>query len=355
MFEPEAVELVPIKKLTKDLKQAAVVLSDQEARYLTDFYYTAQENRIRAAAQVRETVKSGEPNAVISWLEEQNYGVEQEIKKALGYYVKNHKVGAWLTAQLGVGPVLAAGLLAHIDIRKAHTAGAIWRYAGIDPTIEWKKSTEIESLIKSVQAETPMDLAIKVAPMLNRRAETIMAIAQTFAKTEEDGTPKEVKKEHVARALKSRPFNAALLVLCWKMGESFVKVSGNEKSLYGFIYKQRKEYETRKNEAGDYREQALKCADRVGKTTEAYKYNSGEKTGTPMLAPGHIHSRAKRYAVRIFLSHLHEVWYFLEFNKLPPRPFALAILGHTHEIYVPEIDKVPGLLEAKKAAGLVTM
>ena len=33
-------ELEPILKLTKDIKQASKVLSDQEARYLVDSYYT---------------------------------------------------------------------------------------------------------------------------------------------------------------------------------------------------------------------------------------------------------------------------------------------------------------------------
>ena len=53
-----------------------------------------------------------------------------------------------------------------------------------------------------------------------------------------------------------RPWNAQLKVLCWKLGESFVKVSGNEKAFYGRIYKERKALEMAKNEAGEYAAQA---------------------------------------------------------------------------------------------------
>ena len=37
-----------------------------------------------------------------------------------------------------------------------------------------------------------------------------------------------------------RPWNAELKVLCWKLGDSFVKVSNKEGALYGRIYRERK-------------------------------------------------------------------------------------------------------------------
>ena len=59
-----------------------------------------------------------------------------------------------------------------------------------------------------------------------------------------------------------------------------------------------------------------------------------------MLPPAHIQARAKRYAVKIFLSHLFDVWYKLEKGQEPPKPYALAILGHAHEIEIPNLDVV---------------
>ena len=66
------------------------------------------------------------------------------------------------------------------------------------------------------------------------------------------------------------------------------------------------------------------------KTTEAYKaYIKGK------LPPAHIQARSTRYAVKLFLSHLHEVWYKHEFGKNPPNPFALEHEGHVHKIEPP--------------------
>lgn len=262
-------ELEPIIKLTKDLKEASRILSATEARFLVDNYYTMQDNRIRAAGQARSMSKDGEPIAVLDWLLQQSQTLEKQVARALDAYSGAHPVGIWARKQKGIGPVIAAGLLAHIDIHQAPTVGHIWNYAGLNPEIEWKKGEK-------------------------------------------------------------RPWNASLKTLCWKIGESFVKVSGNEEAVYGRLYLERKELEMKRNENGEFAEQARlkleKC--NIGKTTDAYKAYSVGK-----LPPAHIHARAKRYAEKMFLSHLHHVWYLHEFKKEPPKPFAIAILGHAH--YLP--------------------
>lgn len=264
-------QLEPLMKMSKDIKQAAATLSNQEARYLVDTYYQMQDNRLRDNNQIRALRESGEPHEVLHWLAEQDSFLEKQIKGALGVYVKNHIMGEWLEGISGIGPVIAAGLLAHIDIEKAQTAGAIWRYAGLDPTMEWNKGEK-------------------------------------------------------------RPWNASLKTLCWKIGESFVKVSGKEDAFYGQLYKERKELETQRNEAGDFKEQAeAKLAKhKIGKTTDAYKAYSVGK-----LPPAHIHARAKRYTVKMFISHLHEVWRKKEGLEVP-KPFAIAHLDHVHKIEPPQ-------------------
>ena len=85
--------LEPIQKLGKDLRAAAKTLSDNEARFLVDYYYIAQEDRKRSTNQVRALNESKEPNAVIDWLADQTSGLENEIKKALDYYTENHPMG----------------------------------------------------------------------------------------------------------------------------------------------------------------------------------------------------------------------------------------------------------------------
>ena len=261
--------ITSVDRLKRDIKQAATILSDTEARFLVDAYYQMQDDRIRADGQVRSMGK--EPHAILSWLGDQSRILETEVKKALDIYSGAHPIGTRIRTVVGVGPVIAAGVLAHIDITKADTAGAIWRFAGQDPTLEWKKGQK-------------------------------------------------------------RPFNAQLKTLCWKLGESFVKVSSHKDDFYGKIYKERKEAEIIKNENMEFKEQAKEKLEKynIGKTTDAYKaYSSGK------LPPAHIHARAKRYAVKIFLSHLHEVWYEHHYGKPAPVPYVFAHAGHTHKIECP--------------------
>lgn len=120
----------------------------------------------------------------------------------------------------------------------------------------------------------------------------------------------------------------------WKLGESFVKVSGYDDAFYGKLYKQRKEIEVAKNEAGEFAEQAKTKLEKfkIGKDTDAYAaYIQGK------LPPAHIHARAKRYAIKLLLAHLHEVMYKDHFKKDPPLPYAIGILGHAHTIAPPGV------------------
>lgn len=241
-------------------------MTPNEVRFLVDSYYQMQENRIRADGQIRSVEASQEPHMVLSWLSTNNQFLENQIKAALGHYSNHHPVGKWSRTVKGIGPVIASGLLAHIDITKAPTVGHIWSFAGLSPMSKWNKGEK-------------------------------------------------------------RPWNASLKTLCWKIGESFVKVSGKDDAVYGKMYLDRKAVEIQNNDAGKYAEAAKVGAARVGKTTEAFKHYSAGK-----LPPGHIHARAKRWAVKMFLSAWHATAYREHFKKEPPEPYAIAILGHAHRV-----------------------
>lgn len=64
----------------------------------------------------------------------------------------------------------------------------------------------------------------------------------------------------------------------------------------------------------------------------------GTGEGVPMLPPAHIHARARRYAVKMFLSHLHHVQTVDYFGKLPPLPYAFEQMpteDHRHFVDIP--------------------
>ena len=128
-----------------------------------------------------------------------------------------------------------------------------------------------------------------------------------------------------------RPWNAELKCLtAFKLGDSFVKNKNSDKDVYGSIYEERKAYETDRHDRGENKELALELSKKVGKSTEAYKHNKKGK-----LSPGHLHARARRYAVKLFLAHYHEVAYWLHHKVKPPLPYVLTLPNHSHKIEVP--------------------
>jgi len=285
-----------IYRLGRDLKRAAATLTPNEARYLVDAYYTMQKQRIRAAHQARTSAEDGEPHLVIDWFLDRSRRLEGQVRSALDVYSANDPDGAWLRGVVGIGPVIAAGLLAHLSfeitdhvesctpakraksrgrcdctgMKRIQTVGHWWRFAGLDPTVVWKKSEK-------------------------------------------------------------RPWNASLKTLCWKAGESFKKNSGREGCFYGRIYRERKQYEVDRNERGGN----AACA---AATIQAKKIRDPETRATyeaGRLPAGRLDLRATRYAVKLLLSHYHEAGYVRRYGEKPPLPYPIQHLGHVDKIEPP--------------------
>jgi len=326
--------LEPLQRLSRDLKKAAATLSQGEARYLVDSYYVMQDDRKRADSQVTALDESDEPHEVLAWLGGNTQMLERNIQSALGIYAAANPVGRWSQSILGIGPVISAGLLAHIDITKAPTVGHIWRFAGLDPTREWlgkQRATDVVEMALKICERTKVDEKIvsECATVLKLKDETVLKMATTDFRT---GEIKKLTKASLIKALAKRPWSANLKVLCWKIGESFVKVKGNPKSLYGALFIERWAYEQQRNDAGELADQAKAKLERynIGKTTDAYKaYSAGR------LPKAHILSRAKRWTTKLFLAHWHHVAYETHYNEAPPKPYVLTHLNHAHEITVP--------------------
>jgi len=279
----------------KDIKKHPI--KDDEIRNAIEVYYDMQDIRIRTgnrkSAVAREELKKMKEEAIqngksvdtidceqpvyLQYIENQFKETETTISKFLGYYAKSHPIGKWMLSIKGVGPVIAAGMLAYIDIKKCNTAGSIWNYAG------WDGSRKVRTAGQKIT------------------------------------------------------WNPKFRVLCWKLGESFVKTSNNKDDIYGHLYREKKSWYEAKNEAGGFAEKAaeeLKLK-KYGKDTEAYKWYSNGK-----LPPAHINAMAKRFAVKIFLSHLFEIWYEYDRGAKAPNPFVQDHLGHVHIIHAPNREIV---------------
>jgi hypothetical protein len=330
--------LDPIARLSRDLRDAARILGDHEARFLVDYYYKLQKDRIRCAHQVRTLAKEKEPNEIIDWFTMQAETFESQMGVALDRYSTSKPIGEWARSIVGIGPVIVAGLMANIDIQQAPTVGHIWRFGGYDPTVKWLPKTK-------------------------------------------------------------RPWNASLKRLFWLIGESFTKFAKHDDDIYGKLYLTRKAFEIRKNDAGDREDQARQALEdkKFGKETDALAWYSGcypggtmrkwndlepesrivfpddsarraqwlmkarntflldqrldPGKGVRMLPPARIQLRSQRYAVKLFLSHFHHVFYEMTFNKPPPLPYVLSeqahvafpeLAVHTHFLAPPNWPMITG-------------
>lgn len=264
-------EIAPVGVLSRDAKKAIIgeISGTLEARYLVNMYQQIQRDRIRTQLRVASLKKAGSPHLIFEYYLEQYRILERNAAKVLVGWAKTQPQWEWLIGIRGIGPVIAACLIAYVRPEYCKSAGSIWRYAGID-----------------------------VGPM-DERATTKF----------------------------SRDFKR----LCWLIGQSFIRTKSDD-SFYYHLYLKRKAYEQEKNERGEYAEQAaniLKQFNYDSATTAYAFYKNG------MLPPMHIHNRATRYAVKIFLSHLAQVTYEMTYNEPQPTPYAMAILGHKDYIAPP--------------------
>lgn len=320
----EGSDIQGIVRMTKDLQGAATRLKQREARFLVDTYYQQQDERIRAAQRAEAAAKGGEPNELLKWDAENSRRRESDLKLVLGHFARQWRVGRWMQSICGIGPVISAGLLAHIDVRRAPTASCIWGLAGLNPAMEWISKENAKKYAAEI-----MDGSKKVTP------EAVEAAAKLTGRHPE-AMQRIIKKktaDGLASAIAMRPWSTPFKTLCaFKAGECFVKVQNNDKDFYGSIYRERKDMETEINERGGFSEQAaLALAKKKYRTsTDAFKhYTEGR------LPPAHVHARARRYAVKIFLAHVHQVM-FEDYHQRPaPLPYAFAHLPEQHKYWKP--------------------
>ncbi len=181
-------EAARVKRMKRVLVKTAATLGREDACYLVNAYYAIQRHRESAEAQLQRAADGSQPHELIAWLAEQDRVVEKQIKRVLDEWSDTLPAARWAKSILGVGPMIAAGLAAHIDISRCRTVGQVWRFAGYDPTLRWAPGTRC-------------------------------------------------------------PWNRQLKRICWLAGESFVETSGHKDGSYGRLYLIRKRAEQEHNEA----------------------------------------------------------------------------------------------------------
>ena len=215
--------------------------------------------------------KAERPTALLDHFHTQLSTLERQVTSALDVWTDSDPAVVWAKSQVGIGPILAAGVCAHIDIERAKTAGAIWRFFGLDPTLKWGKGEK-------------------------------------------------------------RPYNADAKVLAWKIGDSFVKVSGRDNAFYGVSTGTANATQLDRDESGGNAETAVRTLE---------ERNIRDAASRAVYETGHLPAgrldlrRGCRYATKLFLAHLHEVMYREHYGEEPPLPYPIAHLGDAHHIPAP--------------------
>lgn len=284
----------PKQKLSEDVKEYLKNrMTRNECAQLVYYYYSMQEQRISNLFRATKLKERGESYSFFEMTSEINNEHELFIKKALSYFAKHNEICNWMTSLHGIGPVISCVLFSELSVKafdkkterykRVETAGGFWKYCGI-------------------------------------------------------ATPDQVRKKG-----QLVNFNPDMKRICWLLGKSFVLVSGNPDAYYGQVYKNRKILETELNEQGKYSELAKQILIDKNIKDEATKtcLESGK------LTKGHIDARARRYAVKLFLAHLHEVMYGFEYKEAPPKPYIIAFGEHAHYIPPPNAVKEKTYYEPK--------
>lgn len=257
----------------------------EELKLLVSTYYALQKERIQTVLRIKALERSGVAKSRAADLHEHLDKELLRIEKWIGGKIEDRLEGndiynAWLRHVPGVGPILAAGLISVIDpISEVEKPSSLWRFAGLH-VIDGK-------------------------------------------------APKRKKGQKV-------DWNPFFRTMCWKLGDSFVKAGGYYRKVYDRarqIEDHRAPFRVPVEDAQGYllaeNVGNIKKGEMIGREnfSKFRKQAKGRKDVLVTLTDLHKYNRAKRKAVKLFISHLFAIWRDLE--GLPIRePYVVEKLGH---------------------------
>lgn len=363
-------DTIKVKNVEKAKKLVDLYVKEptrEEARYFADLYYQVQDFRIAVSNQIsaidrgqdqddkthkdekqrknKNLIDTPATMAFRHHLLKQLITIENDIKAALSDYSDRMPLGRYCKSIIGIGPIFATVICSGLDIpdkdqlppeKQQFVVGNWISYCGLnDNNRPWIKSDEeARKMVADAIAENAGIIDDDAVRLLCSKTQWSYEHYYKFCSDRKTGKFKGFNKEDLVKATKLIPYNKNLKKTMFLIGESFVKVQNKEGSLYGYLYKDRLQYEINRNENGGNKEYAANILKKknFGKTTEAYKaYIQGK------CPKKQLQMRAKRHTVKILLNHLFEFLYLEKFHEPAPIPYAFTLDGIHKDYIEPEV------------------
>ncbi len=240
-----------------DAKLAAKTMGSLEASYLVGMYQYFLNQRI--AVQNRLRSLPDEPSNALMYMKQQMEEGEKDCRVLLECYTDNHPIASVIKQIKGIGSIISAGYVAHVDMDKAKHFPQVLAYGGYSPTAVWRKGER-------------------------------------------------------------RSYNMDFRKILILAGRSFVFSSGSPISYFGKRYKLFKTRIEWHNEQGHYADVAAKKLSmfKFDEASSTYKaYIKG------ILPPAHIIRLAAFKTVALFVGVVHDYWSNQLGRHIEPYPFAI--------------------------------
>jgi len=397
----------PILKLRDDLRNAGRHMSHGNAKWLVGTYYRMQhlqflcgsqfrDQKLNAtkelmsrivgdASEITESMISGladetglkeakltaaaaeGPENLAAWLNKRPTKVDKRtviwyfyeahcnivniIRELMGDFTLQYRVGQWARAQHGIGPVLSTGFLTYFDPRNsktpgvARTAGAFWRFAGLDPSLKWPGTAGARTLLDNVMGNSKKLTEEMVAAISAATGQKCTRIIEVFADGYVTNKGRCVKgRTGIQNWLAMKPWNGKLKAFCiYRFGATQIKMQNMENNFYGrFMAAKTAELMNQNDDLHFAEEAARKLAEAKASKRPKTKalLDSMEEWEKSRLTKSHIGNRGRRVGVKMFVSHLAEVM-AADMGLKFPNPFIFMQpgdnrpLSHVHRVTPP--------------------
>lgn len=220
----------------------------QDLRWIAGAFESAQAQRLRTGEQIRTLVQSGAMNGMaprgVNEIEallarirssgapaplaslgdayRRQWNEERDLLRLLSERIARHPAWPWLERVRGIGPSLAARLLARLEIERAPTPSSFWSYCGL--------ATVAAQLYRCQQCEFELSLAAGRHVRAGHRAPISGQPCGGTLVPAGEGS-RRVAQPRPTRG-ESAPYDREAKKLCYLIGISFVRQGDAYKRYY---------------------------------------------------------------------------------------------------------------------------